>query len=1284
MEAVNLYTADEKELKTLYNVGPAAAAKIIILREQEPLTFQLLAANSKIPVEQWQSWHQQGHISMVKPGAPEDKGTPEKKTDKQPENDGTRKIPDSWEEALQEAQADSSAAAKEHADDTISSLTDHSSSVQPKNHLLTDVSSQQGLPPFQQGQPPLNGIHQRQGQAPLDEAPSQDTQTPSAAHHQMPTWFADWRLDMMTMANRQERQLHEHNIRISNQEELLRHYNNEFDDWRRHRNEEWDNFQRQLDATLREGLRDRATRRRSYNSRSSGRYTPSGQLPTDSDSPATGSPSSAKDTIRRSYKRLINREMGSRIARKDDQGTSGTSTGQIPNLDGPDNTPFRPISTSETRDGIPKTTVTDQSCEVVVSTVPTATSRQPSQLVTENAAKDILRNNQPKPTKESSLPPETTTARRTPEDFWRITDHIPYNRVYRSSDGIGAPYDSMHSAPPQQRDKIGQTGIREEVGKHSQAAHGVPLTSSATRQENDRGQMGIREEVGKYSQSASWDPLTSDCLPKPTEYEEDAQMSPGEASLSWDEMPDLLSPHGTVLTALPVLRPGTTSMLRETQPMEKTEVTPTVKKQTPIRATTTRSKPWIWQEHYVEHPAESNMNEAGNALMQESRLPATTNQHVPKPGTRIVPPAGMSRKTTQLHHSSDRSQGRQTLTNATLRTARQLCSTAANRVRPGYQQPEYPPSGVRPPRRLVECSDDRREDTAARDFEGTENQIKYEQRPATTRHVPHQGYGNLSLPRPLTTRAQDQAYNGSPHLAGSDSRLYNDMVTPTGRPSGDRHQGYYQASNQQPCGSCAPQEQNQAPLVQPASFIQPAASTPSYIQPGAQQYHQQPLQQTYQQQPPQQPYQQQHQQPHQQPLQQPYQQQPLQQPYQSWYQQQHQQPVQQPHQQQHQQPCQQPLQQPQQQQYPLHNPLPYQHQDPSHRRGQHPQPTGMVPEAPLPNLPRTPFQQKDSGRMNYTASLPPVWPGPQMGVPEPDSSSSDSDDNLGAATVPVNYSIVSRPGHQQGRPEKLRLPAPKMPQFDGTMGDWDNFIFQFNNMCDYYQLGKKAKLQYLKGSLKDKAINFVRTLPPDSCRRYGTLIRRLQDRFAGLERADVLRRDLQDLRQRVDEATDEFADRVQTQVNLAYRGFPLDIVNTTATEIFMRGVRDRTAAYETAKIQPINIQQALWSVKNHVSLLKAIMGKSSLPSTRQVSFMEDPVFTRQASTISHRPVTPPQTPTRSMAIQTDRSPYQYKSPPRSPTRRNRPMHDRCVNYDEAGHFRAECPKQDTPKANGQQ
>ena len=350
------------------------------------------------------------------------------------------------------------------------------------------------------------------------------------------------------------------------------------------------------------------------------------------------------------------------------------------------------------------------------------------------------------------------------------------------------------------------------------------------------------------------------------------------------------------------------------------------------------------------------------------------------------------------------------------------------------------------------------------------------------------------------------------------------------------------------------------------------------------------------------------------------------------------------------------------------------------------------------SLKRTPFQTVAAGHR------PRRQPAPQLPPRQEDSDDSgSSDDSSDPGSGQVSYRVPrDNPPRSQyggsrsgsGRGERIKLPSPKMPQFNGTVGEWDNFFFQFEAVCDYYQMGRQEKLQQLKNCLTSKAVNFVRTLSPRCVDSYRRLCARLKDRFGGVERPEVLRTSFHDLKQRVDETLDEFADRVQTQANQAYPGQDQAFLDMMSTNGFMRGVRDRLPVLEAAKTNPQTVRQALTAMKNHSALVKAILGKSS---PRQVSFAEDQPVVRQ-TVVYRQPPSPPRTSTESKAIQagtasvkdrylspTQPSPSVTRSPPRSPNRRNRPAHDRCYNCDQTGHYRADCPQPPaSPKANGRQ
>ena len=268
------------------------------------------------------------------------------------------------------------------------------------------------------------------------------------------------------------------------------------------------------------------------------------------------------------------------------------------------------------------------------------------------------------------------------------------------------------------------------------------------------------------------------------------------------------------------------------------------------------------------------------------------------------------------------------------------------------------------------------------------------------------------------------------------------------------------------------------------------------------------------------------------------------------------------------------------------------------------------------------------------------------------SSSSESDESGG------------KHSHNRWMP-----PFPKLPVFDGKAVEWRGFIFQFRKLAKSGRWTVREKRDRLLGCLQGKAITYVQSRPKAERRDYDALKDLLNQRYGIMELPATARRYLQSMRQEEAESLDDFADRVLVKVAEGYPELPDDTLQILATENFLRGCKDRSAAYTAAERKPDDLQTAMEEVRDAAANLK-IFGRSGGMSARQVTFQEVEEKKLEGLTSEQKALVG----FLKELFQSEGRPVEKRSTASSPNRSRSPSPGRCYKCQEPGHRARECNK----------
>ena len=221
------------------------------------------------------------------------------------------------------------------------------------------------------------------------------------------------------------------------------------------------------------------------------------------------------------------------------------------------------------------------------------------------------------------------------------------------------------------------------------------------------------------------------------------------------------------------------------------------------------------------------------------------------------------------------------------------------------------------------------------------------------------------------------------------------------------------------------------------------------------------------------------------------------------------------------------------------------------------------------------------------------------------SSDSSSTSSSGSSTSSSSTSSSSSEDshHRSRRSRKNSSKGPQMPKlstFDGDPTQWRSFIFMFEIVAKNYKWSKKERLQKLTECLRGKAVDYLKSRPSKVRKTYKSLLKDLEKRFDLAAAPTVLRRQLTGTKQEETETIETFADRVYTLVSDGYPKASDKTIQTLATEVFLSGCKDKTAALLASEKNPKTISKALAYVKSSSTNTKMVGTRQF--HVRQVSF----------------------------------------------------------------------------------
>ena len=145
-------------------------------------------------------------------------------------------------------------------------------------------------------------------------------------------------------------------------------------------------------------------------------------------------------------------------------------------------------------------------------------------------------------------------------------------------------------------------------------------------------------------------------------------------------------------------------------------------------------------------------------------------------------------------------------------------------------------------------------------------------------------------------------------------------------------------------------------------------------------------------------------------------------------------------------------------------------------------------------------------------------------------------------------------------------------------------------------------------ALDDKALTFFSNLAPEVQGNFQVVHRKMNNRFIPREPATTVRKQLQTIQQKAEEALKEWAEHCQQCAYDAWGEMSEDVAELAAVEAFLGGVLETEAAFSVMEKDPHTIDEALELLKKAVHSHKSLSCRlhNTQRTARTVSFAPDP------------------------------------------------------------------------------